>query len=59
VYATIRLGLSQENCSARAPQRRRPGRRHGRAGTQVKKMTAVIEARGLAKTYGATARSMG
>jgi len=38
VYATIqRLGLSRRNCSARAPQRRRPGRRHGRPAPQVKR----------------------
>src|SRR6195256_61978 len=46
----------RRNCSAWAPQRLRPsGRRTRPAGPhQVKKMTAVIEARGLAKAYGAT-----
>jgi len=57
VYATIqRLGLTQENCSAwaaAAPAAKWPA--HPAAGPhQVKKMTAVIEARGLAKAYGAT-----
>src|SRR6202030_2687284 len=46
----------RRNCNAWAPQRLRPRGRRPWPGQQhqVKKMTAVIEARDLAKSYGAT-----
>src|SRR3979409_2456298 len=46
----------RRNCKAWAPQRLRPRGRRPWPGQQhqVRKMTAVIEARGLAKVYGAT-----